>query len=367
MNFPIFNFFKLYYNGAMTTKEMILETLSENEGNAVSGEILAEKCGVSRAAVWKAITSLREQGLSITGTTNGGYILEGEADIVSEGSFLNHLKKNHPEYAGIHVECFSEIDSTNNYAKKLLSSSTNLRTPTGELTEDGKKYHMSAYMAEHQTAGKGRLGRTFVSPVKSGVYLTMIYAPEGGVRDPAKLTALSAVATARAIRNIFGKEIQIKWINDIFYNGRKAGGILTEGSTNFETGTIESAVIGIGLNIEKDETLPEEVKAVAGSLFDAGEKKTGTRCQLAAEITAQCFSIFQEDERTAFDEYKKYSFILGQTITVYPLIGDERTAYQAKAVDIDNEAGLVVELPDGTRKTLKSGEVTLKSSSMVRN
>lgn len=350
----------------MTTKEKVLETLNRNKCDSVSGELLAEKCNVSRAAVWKAVKSLREQGYNITGTTNGGYILESDNDVVSNQQFYTYLKKNHQEFQNIHVECFKDIDSTNTYAKKVLSECGNLRSLSGELTESGKEYHQAAIIAEHQTAGRGRLGRTFISPVKSGIYLTIIYAPQGGIQQPAKLTALSAVAVIRAIKNVYGLETQIKWINDIFYKGKKVGGILTEGFTNFETGIIESAIIGIGINIEVNNEISVELKDKAGSLFSQDEKKSAGRCELAAEITAQCLKIFNEDEIKSFEEYKKHSFILGKEITVYPLIGDEKSSFKATAIDVDSEAGLVVRLEDGSKKTLNSGEVTLKSVNLAK-
>ena len=147
------------------------------------------------------------------------------------------------------VECFEKIDSTNNYAKKILSECGNLRDENGNLTDAGQKYHNSVIVAECQTAGRGRLGREFVSPKKTGIYLSVIYAPENGIQEPAKLTAFSAVAVCRTLKKLFNLDAQIKWVNDVFLNGKKVSGILTEGIVNFETRKIEAAIVGIGLNI----------------------------------------------------------------------------------------------------------------------
>ena len=147
----------------MTTKEKVLKLLVEAKGRAVSGEVLAAECGVSRAAVWKAINSLREAGSSIEGTTNGGYVL-ADNDVFTPELFSETFSNRFPELSDCHIECFKEIDSTNTYAKRLLAECGNLRDSSGQLTPAGKKYHKAVIVAEKQTAGRGRLGRTFVSP-----------------------------------------------------------------------------------------------------------------------------------------------------------------------------------------------------------
>lgn len=336
----------------MTTKEKVLNELTYNKGSAVSGESIAQICGVSRAAIWKAINSLRQEGWEIQGTTNGGYILGGNSDVVSQASFEAYLNQNYPELLqeqkNLHIECFKEIDSTNTYAKRLLSENNGIKT--------------GIIVAESQTAGRGRLGRTFYSPSNTGIYLSVIYSPENGVTQPAKITASSAVAVCRAVKKIYGKETKIKWINDIFADGKKISGILTEGFTNFETGMIESAIIGIGVNIKDNpEALPEDVRKVAGSIIgDESGVGEGNRCALAAEIAAQVLTVLNENPADVMAEYKTASFLIGTEINVFPVAGGEES-YRAKVVDIDENAGLVVEVDDGTKRTLSSGEVTLKS------
>lgn len=353
------------YNGVMATKDKVLEILKDNlanGGQAVSGEHLAEVCSVSRAAVWKAVNTLRDQGYNIQGTTNGGYVLNEDSDLFSQELFVADFNKQFPALAGNHTECFKTIDSTNTYAKRILSEAGNLRDAAGELTTAGKLYHNSVYVAESQTAGRGRLGRTFYSPSKTGVYLSVIYAPKGGIVQPAKLTAFSAVAVCRAIKKLYGLTTDIKWINDIYYNGKKLSGILTEGITNFETGQIEAAIVGIGINVaDNPEVFPAEVAKIAGSITGSGScgQSFVSRCQLAAQVAGEVLSIFGEESSAVMNEYKTASFLIGQTIQVHPVIGDDKSVYEAKAVDIDENAGLVVELEDGSRKTLSSGEVSL--------
>lgn len=372
----------------MSTKSTILQILTSSKNGAVlSGEELASKCGVSRAAVWKAVKALREEGFEITGTTNGGYLLES-GDVLTTEAVASAFNAAFPRFAGARIEVFKEIDSTNIQAKRWLSECGSLRTADGQLTEAGKIYNNAVIVAEKQTAGRGRSGRIFVSPARTGIYLTVIYAPQGGITNPAKITAFSAVAVCRAIKKLYKIQPSIKWINDIFYKGKKICGILTEGTTNFETGIIEAAVIGIGLNIEENaEAFGGELSKVAGGLFARDEKlqpedgtitkegdssslktrpaRSVTRAQLAAQIAGETLQVLSQPAESVIQEYKALSFIIGRQVEVHTLIDSSQGIYKATAVDIDQNAALIVQLPDGTKKTLISGEVSLKSESFV--
>lgn len=336
----------------MTTKECVLFELSNNKGNVVSGEYLAEKCNVSRAAIWKAVNSLRNEGVSINGTTNGGYLMDTDNDLISEQTVLSYLEKKHPDMKNVSVECFKEIDSTNSYAKRILTENN-----------DRKKNEFKIIIAESQTAGRGRLGRSFCSPANTGIYLSIIYSPEEGISEPSKITAYSAVAVSRAVKKLYNIETQIKWINDIFYNSKKISGILTEGFTNFESGIIESAVIGIGINIAENPTqFTDDVAKIAGALFPENtNSKAFSRCELASEIAAQVYNVLSENPKSVLDEYRNRSFLIGRNLQVYPVIGNEKASYRAKAIAIDDDFSLMVQLEDGSFKTLGSGEVSLKS------
>lgn len=376
----------------MTTKDKVLEKLVAAGGKAVSGELLASECKVSRAAIWKAVSALRKMGCTIEGSTNGGYVLS-EEDICSPELFAQAFSDQFPEFKDCHTEWHKEIDSTNTYAKRLLSECGNLRTLEGSLTPAGQKYHQAVIVAESQTAGRGRLGRSFVSPDKTGIYLSIIYAPEGGIREPALITSFAAVAVCRAIKKLYKAEPAIKWINDIFIdNGgvrKKVVGILTEGMTNFEMRRIESAIIGIGINIKPSKALQGELKDIAGFIEDqaeatksakakdealgkagapdqAGATQAVSRCQLAAEVAGQVLKIYEEPKEKVIAEYKKLMFLIGQKLEVHPIIGDEKSVYTATAIDVDENAELVVELEDGSRKTLSSGEVSLKSANFTK-
>lgn len=350
----------------MATKDKVLKFLYENQGAPVSGELLAKKFGVSRAAIWKAIKTLRDQGCEITGTTNGGYCINGNHDFFSEDILLEFIKTNIPEMSENYIKCFKEIDSTNNYAKKIISEAGALRDENQELTAAGKKLHKALIVAETQTAGRGRSGRTFVSPAKTGIYLTVIYAPKGGVTKASRITAFTAVAICRVIKNLYGITPSIKWINDIFLYGKKIGGVLTEGTANFETGLIESAVIGIGINIQENaEAFDKELSKVAGAILPEGKYSDVARLKLASLIAFEVFKILEEDPKKVIEEYKLYSFIIGREVEVHSIIDNDKGNYFAKVVDIDDDAGLVVVDKKGNRKTLISGEVSLKSENFT--
>ena len=262
------------------------------------------------------------------------------------------------------LEFFDEIDSTNSYAKKLLSEAGNLRDSFGNLTQNGTKLNNMIIVANSQTNGRGRLGRTFCSNANNGVYLSFIYCPENGIQDAAKITAFSAVAVCRSIKQLFNLETKVKWINDIYANGKKICGILTEGSTDFETGRIESAVIGVGINLY--DNIDEQIKTVAGSIQGAliSDNQNiyieNARSKLTLCVISNLLKVMQEMPDKVIEEYRQLSFLIRKKITVNPVIG-QKESYTATVKDIDNNASLVVQLEDNTIKTLFSGEVTLHS------
>ena len=280
-----------------------------------------------------------------------------------QAALENELEQAFPDFAHSHIEYFETIDSTNTYAKKLAA-------------QDPIKYHQAIIVAESQTAGRGRIGRSFESPAGTGVYLSLIITPQGGITQPAVITASAAVAVCRAIKKLYGVQPAIKWINDIYVQNdgvlKKAVGILTEGVTNSKTGQVESAVIGIGINIEPSADIEKSpVKDILGYLSKAPKIDDNTqpdtppsRASFIAQIAGEVFKILDEPLSNVIEEYKSLMFMLGEPLVVHPLIGDDKSAYTAKAIDIDENAGLVVELTDGTTKVLSSGEVTLHQKNL---
>lgn len=353
----------------LSTKQLILKELSspESANGFVSGEALAKKCGVSRTAVWKAVQSLLKEGVQIDAVTNRGYRMLGRGSCLSE-DVLSSLASKEDETKALHFKVYQTIDSTNREAKRICANAGALKCGNGKMTANGLKLHKLVIIAEQQTAGHGRLGRAFYSPAQNGIYLSFIYIPMTNIIQPAKMTAAAAVAVCRAMQKVYNVDAKIKWVNDIFVNGKKVCGILTEGVTNFETGGIEAAIVGIGVNVcNGNEGFPENISNVAGSLLGA-EKTPARRNDFAFAIVSELANLYDEEEscsgseksKQIMIEYKSRSFLLGKELEITSVIGQEET-YMAKAVDITDEAALVVQLRDGTLKELQSGEVSLKS------
>ena len=213
-------------------------------------------------------------------------------------------------------------------------------------------------VTDKQTAGKGRLGRSFFSP-ESGVYLSKLYRPQGKIYDALQYTTAAAVAVCRAVEAVSSRKAEIKWVNDVYVDGRKVCGILTEGSVTGQG--LEWAVVGIGTNITPPEGgFPAEIADRAGALFESGKAPDGISEEYAAALMTEldnCLSSEDENVRRAvMEEYRRRSFIIGREITVVTAAGE----YRCKAVGITDDAGLVTELPDGSRRVLHTGEVSIR-------
>lgn len=272
---------------------------------------------------------------------------------------------------------YNTIDSSNTECKRRIESAGDLRLQNGELSADGMRLHKTVVAAEEQTAGRGRLGRAFYSPAKTGIYFSIIYVPRlcGHAIEPAQFTVTAAVGVCRAIERCFGKKAEIKWVNDVYLDGKKVCGILTEGVTNARSAKVEAAIIGIGINLVVNENLPVDLSGKVGGILSSQEFAAAERnaavaedgpCQHLSPVTArflqQTISQIIESLDSGEDiipEYRARSMLKGRTLTVTPLIGSTKEQYEATVIDITNDAGLLVKLFDGTQKVLHSGEVTL--------
>lgn len=379
----------------MSTKDAVLQALKSTQDDFVSGEALAARLSVSRTSIWKAIQSLERDGYCIAAVSNNGYRLIAPPDPVDGDAILRGLQTQ--GIGDCAVSAFQEVDSTMSEAKRREAAVSAFRTADGALTADGKTLHRLLIAAGKQTAGRGRLGRPFSSPANSGVYFTLIYAPKGGVTNPALVTAAAAVAVCRALEALYGIQAQIKWVNDIFAGGKKVCGILTEGFLSMESGRVEAANIGIGINV-----LPMgftgDLAKLAGSLYEAcGDSARATavsRNALVARIVSELLALYDAWEadtgvdRTAtadtgasdsngtatarsrracsavsdmIREYKRRSLLIGKTVQVHPVAGVQGETYAATVRDIDDSAALIVQTADGQTRALHSGEVSLHS------
>ena len=236
------------------------------------------------------------------------------------------------------IERHREIDSTNNRAKLLAA--------------EGKRN--ICVVADRQTGGRGRMGRQFFSPEGSGLYFSLLLSPSVKGEDGALLTTFAAVCVAEVLEELTGGETQIKWVNDVYMNGKKICGILTEGAVNYETGELEYAVIGVGINVGKT-AFSEELSAIASDV----ERETGVSLSRDTVLQALLtkFEHMEEALRSGdfMETYRKKCFVLGNDVTVTR--GNER--FPAKALDVNARGELVVET-EGNVITLSSGEVSVR-------
>lgn len=323
----------------MRTK--ILHTLELNRGEFVSGEELAGTFGVTRAAVWKAVQNLREEGHRITAVTNKGYCLEKFSDILTAKGIKSHLQEDSKV---TRVICLSETDSTNNYAKHLALN--------GES-------HGTLIAANHQTSGRGRHGHNFESPAGKGLYMSLILRPDCDAGKFQMITVADAVAVCRAVEDLYPDSrgtLGIKWVNDVYMRGKKISGILTEAVTGFESGEIESVITGIGINVSHWD-FPASA-GNAGSIFEDDNMMFG-RDELCARV-ADYIMTFAENlnDPQIISEYRQRSILMGREIS---FMKGEKKCY-GHVQWIDNSGGLMILNQSGEIETLRSGEVF-----MIRN
>ena len=330
----------------MNLTDQVLEALQDS-GVPLSGEELAQRFGVSRNSVWKAVNRLKEAGYEITAATNRGYQLVGDSDVLSAENIRRQLG---PAARDAAIEVRDRVTSTNTLLK--------------ELAEQGGREGM-VIVAQEQTAGKGRLGRSFYSPKGTGLYLSILLRPSFSAQEALSITTAAAVAAAEAIDSLTGgeEEARIKWVNDVYYRARKVCGILTEASIDFETGGLHYAVLGIGVDLAEPEGgYSPELREVAGALFPAAPPP-GARTKLAAQIIDRFFGYYRQlPGRGYMSEYRRRSLLTGVGITFQQ--GEELR--EGVVTGVDEEARLLVRLPDGTEKVFAAGEVQIQKDFLQR-
>ena len=259
------------------------------------------------------------------------------------------------------LDVFEQIDSTNEYLLRKAKSLLPLLDEGGHPTAGGAALDRAVAVASSQTAGRGRLGRVFYSPSASGVYFSIALVPEGGVTDPAPFTAAAAVGVCQAAEALTSEECQIKWVNDIYLRGKKVCGILSEGVVNPLSQRVEAVVVGVGINVLPSDSLPPSIKAQAGFLCSEQllREKHTSRMHIAASCIKAILALLSPPSHEAtLREYKRRSLLIGKTVTVHPVIG-QQDSFQAHVLDVADDFSLVVRLKDGSQKCLRSGEVSL--------
>ena len=311
-------------------KNKILSILKQNN-NYVSGEDMSRSLGISRAAVWKHINNLKKDGYKIVSVTRKGYMLLSVPDIITSERIYPFLNTR---FIARNIRCFDEINSTNEAAKAEHNS------PDGTV-----------FISDVQTAGKGRLGRSWISPRGTGIWMSLLLKPDIPLTDISQLTLIAGIAVCRAI----GGASKIKWPNDIVIGTKKVCGILTEMSA--ETDRINYIVCGIGINVNTKE-FPAELSDKATSILIETGNMTD-RCSLIAKVMNEIEPLYEKFIANGFsplaDEYKKNCVTLGREVKVTyrgkDIIG--------KAIDISSTGGLILDTTDG-RIEITSGEVSVR-------
>ncbi len=322
-------------------REQVLSMLIENSTGYISGEAMSARLGVSRAAVWKIIDALRQEGCEIESAPRQGYRLAAMPNRLTAGAILPHIRH---EAQRDKLICLASVDSTNNYAKTLAISGG----------ADG-----TAIVADEQTGGRGRQGRSFDSPRGKGIYLTLLYKPHISPMAASSITACVAVAVCDGIAAACGVRPGIKWTNDIVLGGRKLAGILTELAVEGESGALQYLITGIGINANH---MPQDFPPdVAPNAISLGEYlgRPVERGRLCAEIINALDEMYPQWLAGTGDYLRRYRencLTLGKAVRLIRPEG----AVQAFAEAIDDDFGLIVRHPDGHRETVTAGEVSVR-------
>ena len=289
--------------------------------------------------MWKAINQLKEAGYEIEAQQNKGYRLMAAPDLMTEAEIKSLL---HTDWVAKEVLYFDTIDSTNTKAQELAEKGY----PSGTLV-----------VADKQESGKGRRGRSWVSPSGTGIFMTLMIKPDINPNNASMLTLVAALAVAKAITSVTGEEAMIKWPNDIVVNGKKVCGILTEMNAQFDY--INHIVVGIGINVH-NESFSEEISQMASSLMIEAGGKRFHRAQIIAETMSyfeQYYDTFlkTQDLSALVREYDKLLVNRNKSVRVL----DPKEPFDGKAMGITPKGELIVDTWE-SRKLVSSGEVSVR-------
>ncbi len=321
----------------MSTRDEVLTLLQREEGSFVSGERMAEILALSRESVRIAVAELQSEGYRVDAVRRQGYRLLPDSDVLSQEGIQSRLRHND---LVLHVK------------KKTGSTNTDLKKMAAQGAPEG-----TVVIAQSQTEGRGRLGRSFYSPMTSGLYMSLLLRPQISIIEALNLTTCAAVAVAETIEEISGRDAQIKWVNDVYVGRRKVCGILTEAELDLERGMAQYCVVGIGVNTAVPEGgFPEEIRDIAGAAFE--RTIPDLRCRLAAGILDRIMDYYARlSERSYYEAYRSRSLVLGRRIKILKAGGE---SVSAEALDIDRDFALIVRHEDGSIQRIQSGEVSIR-------
>lgn len=325
----------------MRVKDAVSAILQNADGQFRSGTSLATELGVSRNAVWKAVCELREEGFPIETRKKIGYRMRHAADQLTPESVRTQI---YTRVLGNTFEVLPQVGSTNDECRRRYRKGAP---------------HGTVIAANAQSAGKGRQGHRFCSPPGAGLYFSVLLTEPLAIVDAPLLTACAAVAAARAIDALCGTKIQIKWVNDLMLGGKKCCGILTEGGVSLESGMLEYAIIGIGINVRDSRRhMPEELHDIVTSLEEEVPSLIVDRAKLLAAVLYYLEQMLPTiSDRRFLHEYRSRSCLIGKLVRVTTHTGEIKKAVVEK---IDDQCGLVIRDSFGNVETLQSAAASVK-------
>ena len=323
-------------------QDEILALLRSEPGAYRSGEEMSRRLGVSRAAVWKAVETLRREGYEIVSAPNRGYRLSAAPDDLRPGELAAALRGR---LVGRTVVCLDTVDSTNSEVKRRAAGGA----PEG-----------LAVLSDEQTAGRGRRGNAFQSLKGKGLFCSVLLRPQVPLEALSQLTAWTAVAVCRAVEACCGLTCGIKWTNDIILNGKKLCGILTELEFEAESAAAVAVVLGVGINVGQTEAdFGPDLAPTAVSLTQALGRPV-RRAELAVHLLTALdamYAAFPQGKAAYLAEYRRRCVTTGREVA---LVGADGSRTPAFAQGVDDDFSLVCRLPGGTERTVTAGEVSVR-------
>lgn len=320
----------------MKTKDKVLSALLNHREEDLSGQALADNLGISRNAVWSAVKTLQKDGVPIQALANKGYRLPPTYDPLQASYFKETLGAVAPLWV------YPTVDSTNNQLKSFAREGA---------------FHGSAVLADHQSAGKGRMGRSFYSPALTGLYVSVLLKPGPSFQVGLNTTLKAAVLAARCLEKYGTPPIGVKWVNDLYTSQGKVGGILTEATINMENGMVDTVVVGVGINLLPPEGgFPKDIANRAAALFTP-ENYRPIKNPLAQDLVKAYRKLLETDQdANLLSEYKERSVVLGKEVVA--TVGDHNII--GTVIAIEDDGTLVLQKPDGQLEHLMSAEVSLR-------
>ncbi len=327
----------------MTLREAVLSALKERKGEWVSGEALSEILKVSRTSVWKQVKTLLAEGYEIESAPKKGYRISAPADLLSPEEVRPGLATK--VFGQKDYFYYREIDSSNNRARLLASEGY----PEGTVV-----------VAEMQTTGRGRRGRSWYSPAIQGIYVSVILRPVLPLKEISRVSLVTAVAVAATLESELSLQPRIKWPNDVLVDNKKIAGILSEAVTDMDG--VEYIVVGIGLNINnKIQDFPTDFRTPATSAraeHDHPDSRIKVLQGLLLHLENYYQQLLQGNFTLTLDKARSLSMVIGQEVRLDTVNGFT----VGQAVDIDDSGFLLVRDQQGTNHTIMSGEISILPS-----